>query len=261
MAKATVEKKSKGDGGVGAFYKTGLDADGMKKELAKNRGGGGGDPELLLLYDGDQAEITFVGTMQSAVKFFQHYMGAKGGYRVCIGEDGCPYCDDGIARSERVLAAVYVHTLFKAERGQYKASRQTTGPAVGYKYFVMNKELSEALVKRAKARGGKINDRKYMVSREGGSTDTKYDLDRMDDSTDPKIIKGSKLSEVAKIQRMAAEDAKGGGSKGKGKKKKEDDYDLDKKFNDVDDDGPKKKSKDKAAAKTETKAKVSKKKK
>lgn len=245
------KKTKKSSSGVGAFFTTGLNSKQMRE--AMKSGGGGGDPELILLSDGDQVDVTFVTESDGMVTFFQHYLGKGGGYKICPGDDGCEYCDDGITRSKRTIAPVYVHMQYRAERDQYKATRQKN---VGYRYLIMNQKLTDRLMARAERRGGKVTSQIWSITRDGGGTDTEYDLEGTGNPTKKETIRGNKLDAVKKITAMFKADSKGGVKKGKKRRDEDDDdYDLNEEFSDVDDDDedederPRKKSKLKSKSK------------
>ncbi len=210
-------KKNRSNGGDD-FFKTGMDTDDLRAELKKS--GGGGDPELLILRDGDQAEISIVTSPREWGTYRQHYLGQEAGYRLCSGE-GCIYCDDGLGASQRTMMGVYVHSLYQAERGDYKA-RKTRN--MGYKFLPLNKETTEGLLRRAARRGNTLSDRRYVIERHGGGTDTKYDIDRTEEKTKRKIVSGWTLSVPKKLRRMKREEDES--INVGGKKSRDDDYDY-----------------------------------
>lgn len=223
-------KKGKGD-----FFRTGMDADDLRKELKKS--GGSSDPDLLFLYDGDQVQLTVVNDPKEWGTYRQHYLGRQVGYRLCSGE-GCQYCDDGDRASQRTMIGVYVHSLYQAGRGDYKARRIKD---MGYKFFPMNKETTEGLLRRAARRGGKLNDRILIVERQGEGTDTKYDVERTEESPKKRIVRGWDMDVSKKLRSMMRKESEEGNEKKKGSSRDED-YDYD-------DDAPLRRKKSKKSSK------------
>ena len=232
MAKLKLKNKSKRRKlGKGAF-KTGQSASKLQKSLREG-GGGTADPEMIMIFDGDQIMVTFAGGVKDWTEFYQHYLQDKRKNVICSG-DGCPYCDVGINRSKRNIIPVYVHTQYKAGNKGYKAQRLNN---VGYRFMILNKETSEALLKKHKLRGRKF-DRKYIIERTGSGLDTKFDIERDDERPKKSVVKGWDL--VTTIEKLEAMFESESSDFVKPKRQSDEDYDD---YGDDDDDEPIRKKK------------------
>lgn len=174
---AKKKKSERSSGGV----MVGLSADDLRRELESSSGSR--DQSMLFLSDGAEAEVSFVSAPDEWVRFQECYDGK--GYYIVEGDEAC---DSGSRPSVRVLCAIYVHRLFRPQTKKFPASRMKD---VGYRYFKLNAETAQTLLK-IHHRRNTLADRIYTIEREGGDTTTKYIVDRTDKKVPPKTTSGWK---------------------------------------------------------------------
>jgi hypothetical protein len=135
------------------------------------------DPEQLILFDGDQAEVSFPTETDGWAEFEQVFLGQGpgGGYRIYT---DALYGDLDRKPSSRYLIPVYVHSLYRAERGEYKAKTERPEQIM---FMVASMDTSKALLNRF-SRRNTLKDRQYVIERDGaGPQNTRYEIDRQDD--------------------------------------------------------------------------------
>ncbi len=218
MARLRTKKSSKKKSS-GPNIRTGMSAKRLQKELKKT--GGGGDPELLFLGDGDQALISFPTETEDWATYDRVYLGQGTGYQFYnpdVHVDKNP--------SQVTMAPVYVHRRYRAERKDFKA---LTEKNLGIRFLILNKETAEGFLRRAVRRNDTVRDRQWILERFGGGTDTKYEIERGDHKPPREVRatwRGYPKSAYEKIEEMWAAEQDDGDSSNNDD---EDDFDIRKK--------------------------------
>jgi len=250
-----VKDKKKSKKAAPSRFRSGMSAKDLEASLKSRASGGGGDPELVTMGDGDQVELAFVGDTTNWGEFDQHYVRAPkdqgGGYRICPGS-GCPLCDDGDRPQLKYLVPAFIIKRHRPAKGKYEAKTEKN---VGYRYVMFNKTTAEKLLKRIRRRGT-LQDAIYLIIREGDGLDTDYEIEKTDEKPSKKMLNGwEKMDAIGKLEEMFEKEQKASGPLKKGKKSKakvedddDDDYDyddddLDDDDDEDEDDEPRKKSK------------------
>lgn len=204
------------------------------QERLKNSRSGGGDNRLLLLKDGDEARIRFLGNTEEWVNYGEHYS-KTAGYIPCIGEeDGCNFCDDDQYASDRALVNVYVYNV---ERAPNKGNKAKNEKIEGVRLLKMTQKIQTDLTARAARlakRDEELTDRDATIIRSGEQTDTNYTIDWDEKKT--KVPSGAKKDKIDIIGYLEerVNSYYGPGTKKKSSKRDVDDDDMD--MDDQDDD-------------------------